>query len=57
MALMKLANSLNFFMWDKIMYNCIYHWIEKIASSISVWAWHKRVKLLRKEQNSKRTRI
>ncbi len=36
------------FMWDKIMYNCIYHWIEKIASTISVWAWHKRERLLRK---------
>jgi hypothetical protein len=41
---------------DKIMYNCIYHWIEKIASGTSVWAWHKRVKLLRKEQKKRHGR-
>jgi len=38
---------------DKIMYNYIYHWIEKIASGTSVWAWHKREKLLRKEQKKR----
>ena len=31
----------------------IYHIIEKIASGISVWAWHKRVKLLEKNRNKK----
>ena len=41
------------FMWDKTMYNCIYHWIEKIASTIGVWAWHKRERLLRKGRNKK----
>ena len=30
------------------MHDYIYHWVEKIASKISVWAWHKRVKILEK---------
>ena len=38
---------------DKIMHDYIYHWIEKIASGTSVWAWHKREKLLRKEQKKR----
>jgi len=38
---------------DKIMHDYIYHWIEKIASGISVWAWHKRVKLLEKKQHER----
>tara|TARA_B100001013_G_scaffold262204_2_gene164776 strand:+ start:1579 stop:1686 length:108 start_codon:yes stop_codon:yes gene_type:complete len=35
------------------MMNYIYHIIEKIASGISVWAWHKRVKILEKERIKK----
>ena len=41
---------------DKIMHDYIYHWIEKIASGTSVWAWHKREKLLRKEQKKRHGR-
>jgi len=33
------------------MMDYVYHIIEKIASGISVWAWHKRVKILEKNRN------
>jgi len=35
---------------NRFMHDYIYHWIEKIASGISVWCWHKRVKILEKER-------